>query len=208
MVVGHILECQQHPNADKLSVCRVDLGEGEPVQIVCGAPNVAQGQKVVVAKVGAVLPNNFKIKKAKLRGEVSQGMICSAQELGIPDRLVPTEFRQGIMILPDELEVGSCALSALDLDDHVLELDLTPNRADCLSMLGVAYEVAAILGQKVKLPDIVVPEAEEEIAGQVNVQIEATELCSHYAARLVRMYNWHFTSLDAKSPYSGRHSPY
>lgn len=186
IVVGHVLECKQHPNADKLRVCRVDLGEGEPVQIVCGAPNVAQGQKVVVAKVGAVLPGNFKIKKAKLRGEESHGMICSAQELGIPDRLVPVEYRQGIMVLPDDLEVGSCAISALDLDDHVLELDLTPNRSDALSMLGVAYEVAAILDREVRLPELKVPETEEPIEGQVQVEIADPDLCPHYAARLIK----------------------
>jgi phenylalanyl-tRNA synthetase beta chain len=186
VVIGYVLDRKQHPNADKLSVCQVDVGEDEPVQIVCGAPNVDKGQKVAVAKVGAVLPDNFKIKKAKLRGEVSQGMICSAQELGIEDRLVATEFKEGIMILPDQLEVGSSALEQLDLDDHVLELDLTPNRSDALSMLGVAYEVGAILGREVRQPSIQLDEINESIEDQVKVEIEAEDLCSHYIARLVK----------------------
>src|SRR5690606_25921818 len=186
VVVGHVLECEKHPEADKLNKCLVDVGEEEPVQIICGAPNVGKGQKVAVAKVGAILPGNFKIKKAKLRGEVSQGMICSAQELGIAERLIASECRQGIMVLPEELEVGTCALSHLDLDDYVLELDLTPNRADCLSMLGVAYEVAAILDKKVNLPILDVPEVEEEMREQVQVEIVAQEACPHYAARLIK----------------------
>ncbi len=123
-----------------------------PVQIICGAPNVAQGQKVAVATVGAVLPGNFKIKKAKLRGEESNGMICSLQELGIESKLVAKEYSEGIFVFPSDTEVGQDALSELNRDDEILELSLTPNRADCLSMLGVAYEVAAILGKEVKLP--------------------------------------------------------
>lgn len=186
VVIGHVLERKQHPNADKLSVCQVDIGEAEPVQIVCGAPNVDQGQKVAVAKVGAVLPDNFKIKKAKLRGEESLGMICSAQELGIEDKLVAAEFKAGIMVLPDQLEVGSSALEHLDLDDTILELDLTPNRSDCLSMLGVAYEVGAILGRGIKQPDINLQESKETIKEQVQVKIEAQELCPHYVARKVK----------------------
>ena len=149
VVVGHVLECEPHPDADKLNKCLVDVGEEEPVQIICGAPNVAKGQKVPVAKVGAVLPGNFKIKKAKLRGEASNGMICSLQELGIEGKLVPKEYAEGIYVFPQDAEVGADAVAELNLDDAILELGLTPNRADCLSMLGVAYEVAAILGRTV-----------------------------------------------------------
>src|SRR6185437_1903670 len=107
------LEREQHPEADKLSKCLVDIGAEEPVQIICGAPNVAKGQKVAVATVGAVLPGNFKIKKAKLRGEVSNGMICSLQELGIEGKLVPKEFSEGIYVFPEETEVGTDALKLL-----------------------------------------------------------------------------------------------
>ncbi|MEH7079573.1 phenylalanine--tRNA ligase subunit beta, partial [Bacillus velezensis] len=150
VVVGYVMEREQHPEADKLSKCTVDVGEEQPVQIICGAPNVAKGQKVIIAKIGAVLPGNFKIKKAKLRGEVSEGMICSLQELGVEGKVVGKEFSNGIFVLPNDAEVGVDALEVLHRDDAVLELGLTPNRADCLNMIGVAYEVAEILDKDVK----------------------------------------------------------
>src|SRR3954447_26524993 len=130
VVVGHVLEREQHPNADKLSKCLVDVGGEQPVQIICGAPNVAQGQKVAVATVGAVLPGKFKIKRAKLRGEESNGMICSLQELGIESKLISKEYSTGIFVFPNDVEVGGNALEALGLDDSILELGLTPNRSD------------------------------------------------------------------------------
>ena len=148
VVVGHVLECVQHPDADKLRICQVDVGE-ETTQIICGAANVAKGQKVVVARPGAVLPGGFKIKKAKLRGEESNGMICSLQELAIEGRLVPKAYAEGIYVLPEDAVVGANALKILGLDDKVFEFDLTPNRSDALSMLGVAYEVGAILSEEV-----------------------------------------------------------
>ncbi|WLR50165.1 phenylalanine--tRNA ligase subunit beta [Bacillus tianshenii] len=186
VVIGYVKECNQHPNADKLNVCTVDIGEEEPVQIICGAPNVAAGQHVAVAKVGAVLPGNFKIKKAKLRGEASHGMICSLQELGIESKLVAKEFADGIFVFPGDVEVGSDALEYLNLHDQVLELGLTPNRADCLSMLGVAYEVAAILGKDVKLPNTAVEEQSEPASDYIEVKIEAPEDNPYYAARIVK----------------------
>ncbi|MFT4415102.1 phenylalanine--tRNA ligase subunit beta [Fredinandcohnia humi] len=186
IVVGHVLECEQHPNADKLNKCLVDIGEGEPVQIICGAPNVAKGQKVVVAKVGAVLPGNFKIKKAKLRGEESNGMICSLQELGIESKLVSKEYSEGIFVFPHDVVPGADALAQLNLDDQVLELGLTPNRADCLSMLGVAYEVAAILGRDVKLPEPKVITTGEKASDYISVSIEANEDNPLYVARVVK----------------------
>lgn len=186
VVIGHVLECERHPNADKLNKCLVDIGEEEPVQIICGAPNVAKGQKVAVAKVGAVLPGNFKIKKAKLRGEVSHGMICSLQELGIEAKLVAKEFATGIFNFPQDAQVGDDALSALGLDDEILELDLTPNRADAQSMLGVAYEVAAILNREVKLPTIEKEEAAEKAADYISVKVEAEEDSPFYMAKIVK----------------------
>ncbi|WP_199425623.1 phenylalanine--tRNA ligase subunit beta [Thermaerobacillus caldiproteolyticus] len=186
VVVGHVLEREQHPNADKLSKCLVDIGEGEPVQIICGAPNVAKGQKVAVAKVGAVLPGNFKIKRAKLRGEESNGMICSLQELGVESKLVPKEYADGIFVFPSDAPVGADALELLNLDDEVLELGLTPNRADCLSMIGVAYEVAAILGRDVKLPTIELHENDENVHDYISVRVEATEDNPLYAGRIVK----------------------
>ncbi|GAJ38329.1 phenylalanine--tRNA ligase subunit beta [Saccharococcus caldoxylosilyticus] len=186
VVVGHVLEREQHPNADKLSKCLVDIGEEEPVQIICGAPNVAKGQKVAVAKVGAVLPGNLKIKRAKLRGEESNGMICSLQELGIESKLVPKEYADGIFVFPSDAPVGADALKLLNLDDEVLELGLTPNRADCLSMIGVAYEVAAILGRDVKLPTIELQENDENVHDYISVRVDAPEDNPLYAGRIVK----------------------
>ncbi|QVK18967.1 phenylalanine--tRNA ligase subunit beta [Mycoplasmatota bacterium] len=150
-VVGEVLEKIKHPQADKLSVCSVNLGD-QVTQIVCGAPNVDKGQKVIVSKVGATLPNGMKIKKAKLRGVESNGMICSLKELGIENKLVPQEYQNGIMVLDDAAVVGIDAINYLGFDDTILELGLTPNRSDCLSMLGIAYEVAAILDKEIKKP--------------------------------------------------------
>lgn len=186
VVVGSVLECVQHPNADKLRVCQVDIGEEAPVQIVCGAPNVAAGQKVAVAKVGAVLPGNFKIKKAKLRGEESNGMICSLEELGVETKLVPKEYTDGIFIMPGDAEVGVDALELLNLTDFVLELGLTPNRADCLNMIGVAYEVAAILNEEVKIADIEITPTAEKASDYISVQIESEEDNPYYGAMIIK----------------------
>ncbi|RIV10804.1 phenylalanine--tRNA ligase subunit beta [Priestia flexa] len=185
VVIGHVVEREQHPNADKLSRCQVDLGD-ETVQIVCGAPNVAQGQKVAVAKVGAVLPGDFKIKRAKLRGEESNGMICSLQELGIESKLVAKDYQEGIFVFPSDAEVGADALEALNLHDEVLELGLTPNRSDCLSMLGVAHEVAAILNREVKYPEVEFQETEEKASDYISVAVEAKEDNPLYVARMVK----------------------
>ncbi|RFU65944.1 phenylalanine--tRNA ligase subunit beta [Peribacillus glennii] len=186
VVIGHVLEREQHPNADKLNKCLVDIGQDNPVQIICGAPNVDKGQKVAVATVGAVLPGNFKIKKAKLRGEESNGMICSLQELGIEAKLVAKEFSTGIFVFPNDAKVGEDALEYLGLDDEVLELGLTPNRADCLSMLGVAYEVAAILGRDVKWPEIDSANANENASEYIEVKVDAAEDNPLYVAKVIK----------------------
>lgn len=186
VVVGHVLECNQHPDADKLNICQVDVGEEEPKQIICGAPNVAAGQKVVVAKVGAVLPGNFKIKKAKLRGELSEGMICSLQELGIDSKLVAKEYAEGIFVFPTDVEAGADALEQLNLDDRVLELGLTPNRADCLSMMGVAYEVAAVLDREVKLPEPKAEGTNEKASDYIKVTVEANDANPYYSAKVIK----------------------
>ncbi|MFF2447782.1 phenylalanine--tRNA ligase subunit beta [Neobacillus sp. NPDC058068] len=186
VVVGHVLEREQHPNADKLSKCLVDVGEEQPVQIICGAPNVAQGQKVAVAKTGAVLPGNFKIKRAKLRGEESNGMICSLTELGMEGKVVPKEYSEGIFVFPTDAEVGVDALGLLNRDDEVLELSLTPNRADCLSMLGVAYEVAAILGREVKIPETSLEPVAEKASDYVKITVEAEEDNPLYVAKMIK----------------------
>lgn len=186
VVVGHVLQCEKHPEADKLNKCLVDVGEDEPVQIICGAPNVAKGQKVAVAKVGAILPGNLKIKRAKLRGEVSHGMICSLQELGIEGKLVAKEFVDGIFVFPEDTEVGADALELLNLNDEVLELDLTPNRADALSMIGMAYETAAILGQEIKLPETVIQASPEKASDYISVKVDAEDDSPLYTAKIIK----------------------
>ncbi|MFD2671288.1 phenylalanine--tRNA ligase subunit beta [Marinicrinis sediminis] len=186
VVVGYVKSKESHPDADKLNVTQVDVGGEEDLQIVCGAKNVDAGQKVAVAVVGAVLPGDFKIKKAKLRGVASHGMICSAKELGINDKLLPKELQEGIMVLPEDVEVGTDVVELLGLNDHVLELDLTPNRADCLSMLGTAYELGAILDREISLPQTESgKESHQPASDAVQVRIEAASLCSHYAAAVV-----------------------
>lgn len=187
VVVGYVKSKEKHPDADKLNICIVDAGQEEELQIVCGAKNVDAGQKVPVALVGAKLPGGLEIKKAKLRGALSQGMICSAKELGLNDKLLPKEQQEGILVLPESLHIGTPIGQVLGLDDQVLEFDLTPNRSDCLSMIGAAYEVGAILGRDVKLPN---PEKElVEIAdaadSHISVKISSPEHCSHYAARYI-----------------------
>jgi phenylalanyl-tRNA synthetase beta chain len=186
VVVGYVEECIQHPNADKLRVCKVDVGQGQISQIVCGAPNVAQGQKVAVAVPGAVLPGNFKIKKAKLRGEESMGMICSLEELGVDTKLVPKEYQKGIFVMPNDADTGSDALDYLNLHDHVLELGLTPNRADCLNVLGVAYEVAALLNEDVKLPQTTLAEESEKAEDYISVRVDSYEDNPYYGAMVIR----------------------
>ncbi len=147
VVVGHVLSVEKHPDADKLNVTQVDIGEAEPVQIVCGAKNVVKGMKACCAKVGAVLPGGFKIKKAKLRGVPSHGMLCGATEIGLPDDGV-----DGLYVLPDDAPTGMDVRVFLDLNDVTIDVDLTPNRADCLSVEGIARELHAISGVELKPP--------------------------------------------------------
>lgn len=186
VVVGHVVSKEKHPEADKLNVCQVNVGEEELQQIVCGAPNVDAGQNVIVARPGAKLPGGIKIKKAKLRGVESNGMICSLQELGIEGRLVPKAYAEGIYVLPVDSTPGADALEVLGLRDTVLELGLTPNRSDAMSMLGVAYEVAAILSQGVKLPEINYTASVEKAADVLNLRVEDTDANPMYAAKVIK----------------------
>lgn len=185
LMVGEVKEKVKHPEADKLNICQVDFGEEELSQIVCGAPNVAVGQKVIVARPGAHLPGG-KIKKAKLRGEVSNGMICSLQELGIEGKLVPKAYSEGIFVLPAETPVGADPLEVLGLYDTVLELGLTPNRSDAMSMLGVAYEVGAILSEDIKLPELDYTESAEKAADYLNLRVDAPAENPMYVAKVVK----------------------
>ncbi|MBC3104262.1 phenylalanine--tRNA ligase subunit beta [Staphylococcus haemolyticus] len=186
LVVGYIQSKEKHPDADKLNICQVDIGEEEPVQIVCGAPNVDAGQHVIVAKVGGRLPGGIKIKRAKLRGERSEGMICSLQEIGISSNVVPKAYENGIFVFPTEVEPGTDALTTLYLNDQVMEFDLTPNRADALSMVGTAYEVAALYQTEMTKPETQSNETSESATNELSVTIDNPEKVPYYSARVVK----------------------
>ncbi|MBX7808186.1 phenylalanine--tRNA ligase subunit beta [Staphylococcus aureus] len=185
LVVGFVKSKEKHPDADKLNVCQVDIGEDEPVEIVCGAPNVDAGQYVIVAKVGGRLPGGIKIKRAKLRGERSEGMICSLQEIGISSNYIPKSFESGIYVFSESQVPGTDALQALYLDDQVMEFDLTPNRADALSMIGTAYEVAALYNTKMTKPETTSNELELSANDELTVTIENEDKVPYYSARVV-----------------------
>ncbi|MGE5769462.1 MAG: phenylalanine--tRNA ligase subunit beta [Betaproteobacteria bacterium] len=185
VVVAHVLEVVRHPDADRLNVCRVDTGSGAPTTIVCGAPNVAVGLKVPCALPGAELPGNFTIKVAKVRGIESSGMLCSAKELGIADDA------SGLLVLPVDAPVGQPIRAYLDLDDNVFELKLTPNRADCLSLLGIAREVGAITGAPTRLPEVA--EVPASIPDTRAVVLDAPGPCPLYCGRIVK-------NVDARAP--------
>ncbi len=180
LVIGYVVECAQHPNADRLRVTKVDVGTGELLQIVCGAPNVGANQKVVVATVGTtVYPNEgepFKINKSKIRGEVSEGMICAEDEIGLG------ASHAGIMILPEDTQIGIAAKSFFKMeDDYMFEIGLTPNRADAASHLGVARDLAAYLRTSYQLPDISVFKTENENL-KIEVEVQDIEACPRYSS--------------------------
>ncbi len=182
LVIGHVLTCVDHPDSDHLHVCTVDVGE-EVLQIVCGAPNIKAGMYVIVAKVGAELPGDFKIKKSKIRGIESFGMICSLQELGLEKKYVPEEYAEGIYYFVKDVKPGDNPLEKLYFNDDVLELGLTPNRADLLSMLGVAYEVSAVFEREMKALEYSYTEDGED--NNVNLRLD-TEKCSLYYAKVIK----------------------
>ena len=181
VVVGEVLSTIQHPNADKLKVCQVNVGRTEPLQIVCGASNVRPGLKIPAALVGAVLPGDFNIKDSKLRGEMSCGMLCSEKELGL------AEQSSGLMELPVDAPVGADIRDYLVLNDHVIELGLTPNRADCLSIEGVAREVA-VLNQLPYTP-VKVPAISIDHQDILEIHIENPQACPVYLGRLIKNVN-------------------
>ena len=183
IVVGEVISCEDVAETH-LHVCQVNVGEEALRQIVCGAPNVRTGIKVMVALPGARIADNYKIKKGKIRGLESLGMICSLGELGISDSVVPKEFSDGIQILPEEAVPGDSVFPYLDLDDEIIELSITPNRADALSMRGVAYEVAAIYDKSVHFKDFPLLETQEQAGEQLSVAIE-TDKAPFYAARIL-----------------------
>ncbi len=179
VIVARLVSVEPHPDADRLTVCQVDDGR-EIVPVVCGARNHKQGDLVALAQVGSVLPGDFKIKKSKIRGQVSQGMLCSEKELGL------AEESEGIMILPDGLELGVPVFKALNLSDTRYEIGLTPNRPDCLSIFGVAREVAAMTGNPLQVSRPEMVEQGDAASQDTSVTIEDPERCPRYAARLIR----------------------
>lgn len=179
--VGEVLSAEQHPDADKLRVCQVNIHAAAPLTIVCGAANVAAGQKVAVAQVGAQLPGNVKIKKSKLRGVASEGMICSSKELAL------TEHTDGIWVLPNDAPVGQDLREYLALDDVSIDVDITPNRSDCLGIAGIAREVGLLTQTDVHIPDV--PPVAATIAATFPVQIEHHQACPRYVGRVIRDIN-------------------
>ena len=195
VVVGKIVKIEKHPDADKLVVCRLDVGQDEPVQIVTGATNVFEGAYVPVALDGSRIPGplhgqpkkegGVKIKAGKLRGVESFGMLCSFGELGFEDKVVPVNQRDGIWILGGEYPVGADFAEALELKDSVIDFEITPNRPDCLSMVGMAREAAATFGEKVKHPETNCKAEEGQASDYVSVEIKS-DLCKRYVARIVK----------------------
>ena len=182
VVVGYVVSKEKHPDAEKLNVCQVNVGEEENLQIVCGAPNIDAGQYVIVAKVGAKLPG-IKIKKAKLRGVESQGMICSLAELGLSKSVVPKNYQEGIYVFETEQDLGSDVVEVLGLNDYILDLSITPNRADALSMRGLTYELGALYNNKVNFNDVEKEENYEATSLQVAIESDS---CRNYVGQVVR----------------------
>jgi phenylalanyl-tRNA synthetase beta chain len=180
VLIGHVLSVAPHPNADRLRVCQVDAGCGAPLTIVCGAPNVAAGQRVPTALVGAKLPG-IEIKAASIRGVASQGMLCSEKELGL------SEESSGIYVLAPDAPVGQALRDYLELSDNIFTLKLTPNRGDCLGVVGVAREVAALTGAALRLPQV--PAAPVTIDARVPVRVAAPDLCGRFSGRVIRGVN-------------------
>lgn len=181
VIVAEVLSTKPHPDADKLTLCEVNANTDKPLKIVCGAANVRPGLKVALAMIGACLPLDFRIKESKLRGELSQGMLCSVSELGLD------EHSDGIMELEADAPVGMDLRDYLLLDDHVFEVDLTPNRADCFSVLGIAREVAAL--NKIPLLEQPIPTVAPTIDDSLRVVLKNPEACARYCGRVIRGIN-------------------
>ena len=181
VIVGEVVECAQHPDADKLRVTKVNVGGDHLLDIVCGAPNCRQGLKVACAVEGAILPGNFKIKKTKLRGQPSEGMLCSYSELGI------SEDHSGIIELPQDAPIGTELREYLKLDDQAVEISLTPNRADCLSIAGVAREIAVV--NKLTLNQPHFEPVKATIDERMGIEVVAAEACPRYLLRTVKNVN-------------------
>lgn len=187
LVVGQVKELVPHPDSDHLSLTQVEIAPGKTQQIVCGAPNVALNQKVIVALEGAILPGGLEIKPTQLRGQESNGMICSLQELGFSDSVVAKEYAKGIFVLPEDAPVGADIVDYLHLDDNIIELDITPNRADALSIHGAAHEVGAILSQKPNFKTLALDSLVNGDSAQgITIEVEDPSISPHYQLRLIQ----------------------
>lgn len=187
VVVGKVLTCENHENSDHLHVCTVDVGQEKPLQIVCGAPNVVIGELVPVALVGAKLPGGIKISKGKLRGVESEGMLCGANEIGVPTDLYPSVGEAGLLIFNEDYPLGMDVREIFGFNDHVADFEILANRPDCLCVWGVARETAAAMGTELTMPELKVTETGEgNIHDYVKVDVQANDLCPRYAARVVK----------------------
>lgn len=187
VVTGKIISLEKHPDADRLQICQLDVGQGKNLQIVTGAQNIKEGDLVPVALVGSELPIGLKIKRSKLRGIESNGMLCSGQELDMDKKILAVDQQDGILILSQDLPLGQDIVEVMGFNDVLIDLDVTTNRPDCLSIMGIAREVAALVGKKVKLPEVEI--AEDKSVGieeMAKVTVEAPDLCPRYAARVVK----------------------
>ncbi|MBP3652932.1 MAG: phenylalanine--tRNA ligase subunit beta, partial [Clostridia bacterium] len=186
VVVGHVVSCVDHPNSDHLHICMVDVGGEEPIQIVCGAPNVHAGMNVAAALDGAHLPGGVKIKKGKMRGEVSNGMLCSGPELDVPAGLYPHIGDEGIIEIFEDVTPGTDVKEVFGLGDDIVDFEILANRPDCLSVWGLARESSAVLSEHFVMPEIeVAAKGEGKFEDYATVRVDDTDLCPRYCARVI-----------------------
>lgn len=186
IVVGDVVSCEAHPDSDHLHVCQVDVGEDEPIQIVCGAPNVAAGEKVIVALHGARIGDNVKIKRGKIRGVQSNGMLCALQELGFSDKIAPKDYDDGIYLLPADAKPGDSVFPYLGMDDVIIDTDVTPNRGDMLSIYGNVNDIAAFYGLQPHFKELAVKEsADQTAADQLTATVTDPVLAPTYKLRVI-----------------------
>ena len=187
IVVGEVVKCENHPDSDHLHVCQVDVGEEEPIQIVCGAPNVQEGKKVIVALHGARIADNQKIKRGKIRGVESNGMLCALQEIGFSDKIAPKDYEDGIYFLPDDAKNGDPVFKYLGMDDTIIDTDVTPNRGDMLSIYGNVNDIAAFYGLKPHFKEVAIKEeGAEKTADLLQVEINDTKIAPTYKLRVIK----------------------
>lgn len=187
IVVGEVVKCENHPDSDHLHVCQVDVGEEEPIQIVCGAPNVQEGKKVIVALHGARIADNQKIKRGKIRGVESNGMLCALQEIGFSDKIAPKDYEDGIYFLPDDAKNGDPVFKYLGMDDTIIDTDVTPNRGDMLSIYGNVNDIAAFYGLKSHFKEVAIKEeGAEKTADLLQAEIADTKIAPTYKLRVIK----------------------